>query len=313
MKKFTRFLLILCAVIAVMALLPFGYSQAALGLRAAQVGERNKNDCTTTQRVFDYADVLTDKQEKRLQQLIDKRQKQLGLDIVIVTIDENVGSNPYDSSYNNTIYFAENFYEYFKFGYDGHYSALGAEHTTTEHPTAGNSRGAGVIYVDNWYDLNGYAESAFLAYRSASGNDSFYDQAYEIYLAEDRLSELEEDVWEYSNVNPYRSYRRMIAHLTADMVGLNLLEFHIKDSIVFLLADIITIIFLLVNLRKKLGKKTTNMSTYVQGGQADITAKRDVFLSKHTTQRHIDTSSGGGGHSSGGGGGGGHSGGGGRH
>ncbi|MCM1496543.1 MAG: TPM domain-containing protein [Bacteroides sp.] len=313
MKKFTRFLLILCAVIAVMALLPFAYSQAALGLRAAQVGERNKNDCTTTQRVFDYADVLTDKQEKRLQQLIDKRQKQLGLDIVIVTIDENVGSNPYNSSDNNTIYFAENFYEYFKFGYDGHYSALGAEHTTTEHPTAGNSRGAGVIYVDNWYDLNGYAESAFLAYRSASGNDSVHDHAYEIYLNQDRLSELEEDVWEYSNVNPYLSYRRMIAHLTADMVGLNLLEFHIKDSIVFLLADIVTIIFLLVNLRKKLGKKTTNMSTYVQGGQADITAKRDVFLSKHTTQRHIDTSSGGGGGHSSGGGGGGHSGGGGRH
>ena len=46
-----------------------------------------------------------------------------------------------------------------------------------------------------------------------------------------------------------------------------------------------------------------------------LKVRRDVFLSKHTTQRHIDTSSsGGGGHSGGGGGGGGgHSGGGGRH
>ncbi|MDE7365981.1 MAG: TPM domain-containing protein [Lachnospiraceae bacterium] len=314
MKKFIRFLLILCGIIVVMALLPFAYSKAALAARASQVGERNNSDCTATRRVFDYADVLTDRQEKQLQRLIEKRQRQLGLDIVIVTIDENVGSDPYNSTYNNTIYFAENFYEYFKFGYDGHYSAPGAEYTSMEHHTAGDSRGAGVIYVNNWYDLNGYAESAFLAYRSVSG-DSVLDRAYEVYLDEIRLEELEADVWEYSNTNPYRSYRRMINHLTADMVGLNLVEIHIKDSLTILLPILVAVVFLLVNLGKKLGKKTTNMSTYVQGGHADITAKRDVFLSKHTTQRHIDTSSGGGGgggHSSGGHSGG-HSGGGGRH
>lgn len=311
MKKFIRFLLILCAVIAVMAITPFIYFQTALASRKAQTGERNNDICTDTRRVFDYADVLTDKQEERLQRLIEKRQEQLGLDIVIVTIDEYVGSDPYDSSYNNTIYFAENFYEYFKFGYDGHYSAPGSEHSTTQNPTAGNSRGAGVIYVDNWYDLNGYAESAFLSYRGASG-DPFYDRAYQIYLDNSKLEELEHDVWEYSNVNPYMSYRRMIAHLTADMIGPNMIEFHIKDMVTVLLPLIVTAIFLLVNLGKKLGKKTTNMSTYVQGGRADIAARRDIFLSKHTTQRHIDTSSGGG-SGGGGGGGGGHSGGGGRH
>lgn len=314
MKKFIRFLLILCGIIAVMALLPFVYSQVALTARASQVGERNNSDCTAARRVFDYADVLTDRQEERLQRLIDKRQRQLGLDIVIVTIDEDVGSNPYDSSYNNTIYFAENFYEYFKFGYDGHYSAPGAEYTTMEHHTAGDSTGAGVIYVDNWYDLNGYAESAFLAYKGASGNLD-YNRAYQIYLDQGKLEELEQDVWEYSYTNPYLSYRRMINHLTADMVGPNLVELHIKDFFTIFLPIIVAALFLLFNLGKKLGKKTTNMTTYVQGGQADITAKRDVFLSKHTTQRHIDTSSGGGhsGGGGGGGGGGGHSGGGGRH
>ena len=170
MKKYIRFLIILCCVIAGMALFPFVYTQIGLAARKGQTGERNNNDCTTTRRVFDYADVLTDRQEEKLQKLIDRKQDQLGLDIVIVTIDEDVGSDPYDSSYNNTIYFAENFYEYFKFGYDGHNSAPGAEYTTTDYPTAGDSTGAGVIYVDNWYDLNGYAESAFLAYKGASGN-----------------------------------------------------------------------------------------------------------------------------------------------
>lgn len=312
MKKYIRFLIILFCIIIVMVLVPFIYVQAGSGIRKAQVTGRNNSECTTTRRVFDYADVLTDRQENKLQSMINKKQEELGLDIVIVTIDENVGSNPYDSSYNNTIYFAENFYEYFKFGYDGHYSAPGAEYTTTQNPAAGNSTGAGVIYVDNWYDLNGDAESAFLAYKGASG-DSFYNRAYEIYLSSERLEELEEDVWEYSNVNPYQSYRRMIRHLSADMVGPNVIEIHLKDSAVIVIPIIVVGLFLLFNLGKKLGKKTTNMETYVQGGHADITAKRDIFLSKHTTQRHIDTSSGGGGGHGGGGGGGGHSGGGGRH
>lgn len=302
MKKYIKFLIILCCIIVGLSLIPLIIVNGGLAARKAQAGgKRNNSQCTFTRRVFDYADVLTDRQEEKLQQLIEKRQEQLGLDIVIVTIDEDVGSDPYNAKYNNTIYFAEDFYEYFKFGYDGHNSAM----------QAGDSTGAGVIYVDNWYDLNGSAESAFLAYKGASGQ-SFYDKAYRIYLSNDALLELEEDVWEYSNVNPYKSYRRMIDHLTADMLGLNVIEVHIRDSFTIMIPFLATLIFILINLTKKLGKKTTSKDTYVQGGQADIVARRDIFLSKHTTSRHIETSSGGGG---GGGhrGGGGHSGGGGRH
>ncbi len=302
MKKYLKFVCILCCVILGLLLFSFLYVKAGTASRKARIGERNNDQCTFTRRVFDYADVLTDVQEQKLQKLIDKRQEQLGLDIVIVTIDEDVGSDPYDSTYNNTIYFAEDFYEYFKFGYDGHYT----------NANAGNSTGAGVIYVDNWFDLNGSAESAFLAYRGASG-DRVYDKAYEIYLSDSALLELEEDVWEYSNVNPYMSYRRMIDHLTADMVAMNIIEVHIKDGWVVMISLMVVGIFILFNLTKKLGKRTVDKGTYVQGGQATVTARQDVFLAKHTTQRHIDTSSGGGGGGHSGGGGGGHSGGGGRH
>lgn len=294
MKKFKRFLIILCCIIAVLAILPTVLFQGLLATRKHSVGERNNNVCTTERRVFDYADVLTDRQEKKLQNLIDKRQRQLGLDIVIVTIDENVGSDPYNASHNMTIQFAKDFYKYFEFGYDG--------------PT-----GSGMIYVDNWYDLNGYAESACLAHEGVSSSD-IYDRAYKVYLNNDNLLELENDVWEYSNTNPYRSYRRFVNHLAADIVGPNMIELHISDVWTVLLPLLIAGIFVLANLGKKLGKKTTNANTYVEGGHADIVAKRDIFLSKHTTSRHIESSSGGGGgggHSSGGGGG--FSGGGGRH
>lgn len=295
MKKFVRFLIILFILAALLAIVPVIYLQSGLVFRSGQVQERNNPVCTTTKRVFDYADVLTDGQERKLQRLIDTRQKQLGLDIVIVTIKEDVGSDPHKSYINHTIDFAQEFYLYGQFGWDG--------------PV-----GSGIIYVDNWYDLNGSVESACQAHESAFG-DRFYNRAYEIYSDESNLLELEQHVWESSNYNPYQSYRRFVNHLAADMVGPNLIEAYLKPSIPFFAAFLTAIIFILVNLGKRLGKKTTSKSTYVQGGQANITAKRDIFLSKHTTHRHIDTSGGGGGgsHGGGGGGGGGFSGGGGRH
>ncbi len=293
MKKYIKFLIILCSIIVVLAVLPSIVFHGGLATRKLQVGERNNDVCTTERRVFDYADVLTDRQERRLQNLIDKRQKQLGLDIVIVTIDEDVGSDPYNASINRTIDFAKDFYRYFEFGYDG--------------PT-----GSGMIYVDNWFDLAGYAESACLAHEGASP-DPIHDKAYTLYLSSDKLLELENDVWEYSNVNPYMSYRRFVNHLAADMVGPNLFEIHIKDGWTIILPLIIAVIFVLVNLGKRLGKKTTTANTYVEGGRADIKAQRDVFVSKRTTKRHIESSSGGGRSGGGGGGGGGFSGGGGRH
>lgn len=327
MKKFVSFLAIILAISALLGGLPAVYKTVALSIRGASAGDRNNISCKTDQRVFDYADVLTDSQETKLERLIAKREKQLGLDIVIVTICENVGSDPYDSSINHTIDFAEDFYSYMGFGYDGfeaeYYMPNGEYMTTrnagknlvTEGGVVSYASGSGVIWVDNWYDLNGYAESAFLAYEGTSG-DTFYDKAYNTYLYDDNLLELEKDVWNYSNTNPYKSYRRVVNHLASDMVSINLIEVYVKPIYLILVAIVLAFVFVLVNLNRKMGKKTVDKSTYVLGGQAHIVDRRDIFLSKHTTQRHIDTSSSGGGsHHSGGGGGhsGGHSGGGGRH
>ena len=42
------------------------------------------------QRVFDSADVLSDKEEKKLEELIARREKQTGCDIVLVTLCESL-------------------------------------------------------------------------------------------------------------------------------------------------------------------------------------------------------------------------------
>nr|MCR5654217.1 hypothetical protein [Lachnospiraceae bacterium] len=67
-------------------------------------------------------------------------------------------------------------------------------------------------------------------------------------------------------------------------------------------ALLVAIIYVLVGVSHTKAKITTNDLTYVKAGTHVFHDRSDVFLSKHTTRRHIETSSGGGG----GGGGGGH-------
>jgi uncharacterized membrane protein YgcG len=329
MKGYQKFVTILGSISILLILLVSGFRMGALTIRRARVGERSNTVCLTQQRVFDYADVLTDREEQKLEALIAKRERQLGLDIVIVTINEDVGSSPYNASINHTIDFAEDFYAYMGFGYDGFTATFysyedgtsvdveeaGRDYMMDDKAIVRYAKGAGVIWVDNWYDLNGDAESAFLAYRGASRMQIF-DRAYNIYTSEDALEELEEDVWEYSNTNPYRSYRRMINHLTSDMIGTNMLEANVPMKLVLFVPAVLAFLFVLFHLNRRIGTKTTEMTTYVQGGHADILSRQDILISRHTVQHHFNPDSGGGGGSSGGGGGGhsgGHSGGGGRH
>lgn len=94
---------------------------------AANKGKRMNTECLTDERVFDYADVLTDAQEDDLRELIAEKEKKVSLDIVLVTLNEDVGSSD-----DALMEYADQFYEDNKFGYD-------------------KPIGDGVIYVDNYY------------------------------------------------------------------------------------------------------------------------------------------------------------------
>ena len=66
---------------------------------------------------------------------------------------------------------------------------------------------------------------------------------------------------------------------------------------------IVAIVFILVNLSGKEGKKTTRVDTYVAGGGSPVfKVNENRFIRKTVTKRHIDRDSGGGGRSGGGGG-----------
>ena len=52
--------------------------------------ERTNAQCKSEERVFDYGDVLTDREEDKLRELIARREKQTGCDIVLVTLQESL-------------------------------------------------------------------------------------------------------------------------------------------------------------------------------------------------------------------------------
>ena len=90
MREYFRYFrwlyIIFAAVLVIFGLLTAGHTITA----GVVYYDRANTECTTTERVFDYGDVLTDKEEDKLRRLIDKRQKQTGCDIVLVTLDESL-------------------------------------------------------------------------------------------------------------------------------------------------------------------------------------------------------------------------------
>ncbi|MBQ9122254.1 MAG: TPM domain-containing protein, partial [Lachnospiraceae bacterium] len=96
------------------------------------------NTSAPTERVYDYADVLSDEEEETLRSYINAVESRIHHDVVLVTLNESV-LDMY--GYENTDYYwdkaitayADDFYDYKYYGYD-------------------EAMGDGVILVDNWYE-----------------------------------------------------------------------------------------------------------------------------------------------------------------
>ena len=231
------------------------------------------------ERVFDGAGLFTAEEASELSAGIDALRNKMDMDVAIVTTEENSATAEE---------YADQFYEDNKFGYD-------------------KPIGDGVIYVDNYYDryvwfgTTGIAENAYTT--SAINN-------------------LLDAVCDLTDADPYEAYKTYVMQVAGYMA-----EREAEDSIgimvdpfsIMIIALIVAVSYVLVNLKKQEGKRTTTASTYVERTPV-MNNQVDQFMTKSVTKRKIETSSssGGGGHSGGGGGhhvsSGGHShGGGGRH
>ena len=109
------------------------------------------------------------------------------------------------------------------------------------------------------------------------------------------IYDLIDDICYNVNRDPFGSYQLYINSLANPMSSNSSLDVEIPTFAIWGVAALITLIYILVCINRNVGKKTTNANTYVAGGHAQFPDRRDVFISKHTTSRKIQTNSGGGG------------------
>lgn len=286
MKEYFKYFKWLYIVLAVMLVI---FAFVKLSSRVVHY-ERTNTECTTTQRVFDYADVLSDAQEKELAQLIAQREKQTNCDIILITLEESLKEyaraiEP-SVSYDEFVrVYAEQFYEENKFGYN-------------------RPNGDGVLLVDNWF-------------REDDGK--IYTWFCTTGIVKDRYSAADIDhildrVYLYVEDDPYKAYTTYVNEFYHDMMGGSSLTSNMPKGLPIIIGFVAALIFIAVNWKSKSGKKTTTAVTYVNGKRADFVNRQDIFIRKTVVKHRIETSSSsGGGHSGGGGGGGGGSHGGGGH
>ena len=224
-----------------------------------KVYTRTNTQCKTEERVFDYADVLTDAEEDALRQMIAEKQDEIGCDIVLVTI-----SDPDYAGDNAMMNYADDFYDDNMFGYDEPW-------------------GDGALYLDNFLGI-GNSYSWF----STSGR-------VENRYSSSMIYDLIDDICYNVNRDPFGSYQLYINSLAKTMSSNSSLDVEIPTFAIWGVAALITLIYILVCINRNVGKKTTDANTYVAGGHAQFPDRRDVFISKHTTSRKIQTNSGGGG------------------
>jgi len=252
------------------------------GIARAVNYQRTNTECATQERVFDYADVLSEKEENNLRELISKREKQTGCDIVLVTLNEPLEEyaraiEPGVISSEYVRVYAERQWEEQGFGYD-------------------RPDGDGVMLVDNWSrEDDGRIHTWFCT--TGRARDAYYT---------DDIDHLLDRVYRYVENDPYRAYKTYVNDFYHDMMGWRVFHPDVPGFVPVLIGLIACVIFVFLNWNSKEGKKTTTATTYVAGRQPDFRVSEDRFLRKTVTKHKIQTSSGGGGgggHSHGGGGG----------
>lgn len=271
-KEYLRYFRIWFIIVGVLAVI----AAIGAGVRLSANNAPRNNTSAPAERVYDYANVLTDEEEEKLRSQIAEAEKRLRMDIVIVTFNESVEGEEAQAQFgspyweNNMQTLADDFWDENGYGYNKSFE------------------GDGMLLLHNWYEgQNG-------EHLSTSGKA-------ERYLSSSDIDELLDRVDRYYDTDLYRAYSDFLEAVVAkfDNSIIVYLTYWLGAAV---LSTIVAVIYACVGLRNTKARDTTAVTTYVAGGKPVIRYKRDDFIRKHVTQRHIESSSGGGQSGSGGGG-----------
>lgn len=267
-KQFLKYFRVWFIVLGVLAVIFF----VKMGIDAVGNLKPRGNNQAPAERVYDGADVLTDEEEQKLRERIADCERTYHIDLVLVTINEDVESQGYwDTVMMNK---ADDFYDQNNYGYN-------------------KVHGDGALLLDNWYeDENGSQMGSWL---STCG------------LVMDRMGDYEidrvlDEVYYRVEDNPYAAYKAYIDEV-CEIVDEGSVNLQIPWALIIIAPIIIAVVFALINLKQSPAKDTVAANAYVAGGQPVMQARSDDFIRKNVVTRRIESSSSGGGGSRSGGGG----------
>ena len=235
-----------------------------------------------TEKIYDFADILTDEEEQKLKEQIDQFINNNNMDMVIVT-----DSFAYTNDSQNEAY-ADDFYDYNDFGMTFEYNS-------------------GVLLLRNANPSDPYY------HMSTTGNA-------QLYLNDSRINSILDNI--YSDIksgNYYQGFSNWISYTnnyvqsgypsTASNYYLDnngnmhklKPKYYPPIPIAFLmgLAAAGTTVGIMIS-KNKMVKKAYKASEYLDNGSVNITKREDTYLRSHTTSYTISSSSGGGHHHGGG-------------
>ena len=259
--------------IGILALLCIGF-----GIMKRNRGEVPRtNDQAPAERVFDYADVLTDTQEEELRRYIAETERKLQIDIVLVTFSQSVEGEEAMREYGlrsqsweqNMQDIADDFWDENHYGYNQGFE------------------GDGVLLLHNWYEgQNG-------EHLSTSGSVERAFSSRDI----DRVLDA---VDQYYDTDPFKAYKAYVKRV--DSLLDSSLRLPFSWWTVLILPVIIALGYAISGSAQKKAENTVAVNAYVAGGKPEINEKSDELLRKNVAVRKIETASSGAGSGGGGGG-----------
>ena len=243
------------------------------------VTEENKDNILNTpsvneeEKIYDFADLYTDEEEKNLYSAVYDYTQRRNLDLVIVTINDN---------FESTQEYADDFYDYNNFGYgsdrDGLLFLVDMENRYVYISATG---GAMTLYPDNECDM--ITEQVYTYF----SDQNYYDGTYQMIKTLDTYYEIS---YNDSNIDEYK-------YNTAD----------VNYLYVFIFAIVCTIIGIVILIKRNdLVKVATTSEEYYDKGSKGVHRIKDVVIGHHVTKHAIEHDTGSSSHGGGFSGGGGH-------
>ena len=233
--------------------------------------ERNNTSWDNSVCVLDTAGKMTESERQQLNDYIMEIEERCQADIVFITMDNA------DYGYLDKVrQYADRFAEDNSLGFD--------------YPG-----GSSIVFVDNWSRGGDGRIHSWISTTGTIRQRLTDEEATRI------LNILDDIASDYSD--PYNEYYRIATALGRKGSSL---QMPFSMALVLVIALIVSVIYVVVNWKSKLGDVTVEAGTYVDGGNGKFKVATDMFTHKTVSKRRIERSSGG----SGGGGGGSHGGGG---